>query len=172
MPLVSLRGYARLRNVSPTAVHKAIKRGQLRNAISGTGRSLQINSDIADQEWPVLYMCIKRIKTPSLRKSSSAPDSGHAKENQDYDRYVKARTMRMEYEAKLMKLKFEVETGKLVSIEEVKNSWVNIATQARTKILAVPVKMKQRISDFSNEHYLILDEILRETLEGIADQKV
>jgi len=73
------------------------------------------------------------------------------------------------YLAKAAKLKYETDRGQVVPIEDIKESWNQIVAVARTKILGIPSKCRQRSPDMSNETYLILESIVRESLEDIAD---
>ena len=56
----------------------------------------------------------------------------------------------------------------LVPMTEVQTTWENIVTTARTKLLGVPTKAKQRIPDLDTNAMAHLDDIIREALEELA----
>jgi phage terminase Nu1 subunit (DNA packaging protein) len=58
----------------------------------------------------------------------------------------------------------------LVSTTDVEAKWVEIVVMARTKILGIPTKAKQRIPDLDVDAIEVLDAIVRETLEDLAGQ--
>ena len=53
-----------------------------------------------------------------------------------------------------------------------KKSWVQLVTIAKTKVLGIPTKAKQRIPDLDKGAMALLDEIVRETLEDLAGENV
>jgi phage terminase Nu1 subunit (DNA packaging protein) len=57
----------------------------------------------------------------------------------------------------------------LVKAEEVELKWVEIVTLARTKIMGIPTKAKQRIPDLDTDAVTMLEDIVRETLEDLAE---
>jgi phage terminase Nu1 subunit (DNA packaging protein) len=46
--------------------------------------------------------------------------------------------------------------------------WSEIITRARTKLLGIPTKAKQRIPDLDTDAIGVLDDIVREALEDLA----
>lgn len=85
----------------------------------------------------------------------------------DYDE-SRARTEHLK--AELLELDRQQKLGRLVPVEEVEKRWVEIIVQARTKLLGIPTKAKQRIPDLDVDAIGALDDIVRETLEDLAAQ--
>ena len=68
-----------------------------------------------------------------------------------------------------MELERKQKEDDLVSMDEVRTSWENIIATARTKLLGVPTKAKQRIPDLDTNAMAHLDDIIREALEELAE---
>ena len=51
---------------------------------------------------------------------------------------------------------------------DIESKWVEIVTQARTKMLGIPTKAKQRIPDLDADAMTVLEDIVRETLEDLS----
>ena len=57
----------------------------------------------------------------------------------------------------------------LVDSKEVKATWLQLIALAKTKVLGIPSKAKQRIPDLDVSAMKCLEDIVRESLEEIAD---
>lgn len=174
MPLMTIRQYGQLRGVTHHAVRKAIDTGKIKSAIvaseSGKRKTTLIDSDVANQEWPKGDQELLKGPVAELTEDSELIESAKPKDK-DAMKFLSNRAVREDYQARLVKLEFEEASGKLVDADEVRRAWVQAAAQVRAKILGVSAKIKQRIPGFPEEHRLVLEGILRETLEDIADHK-
>lgn len=169
MALLSIRGYAKHRGVSHEAVRLAVKDGKLKNSIlsetkDGKKPIVLIDPEAADQEWPN-----GGGATPKLSAPQAGVNEKHAKTAEVFHN---ARTARESYAAKIAKLEYDKRSGKVAEIEEIKKVWTDAAAKARTAFLAVPSKMRQRVPEFSESQYHILEEIIRETLEHLSKVKI
>ena len=70
--------------------------------------------------------------------------------------------------AELLELDRKVKENELVAMKEVENTWCNIITNARNKLLGIPAKAKQRIPDLDTNAVACLDDIVREALEELS----
>ena len=70
--------------------------------------------------------------------------------------------------AELLELDRKVKEKELVPMEDVENKWCDIITNARTKLLGIPAKAKQRIPDLDANAVSCLDDIVREALEELS----
>jgi len=165
-----MRQYALHRGVSVEAVSKAVKRGRISTTTDGNG-DRKIDPAVADQEW-------LNNSDPSKFRSSGQPNNeplsipdapahegaidkvGHA--------YRSSRAVKETYSAQLQRLEYEKAQGKLIEVTEVEKTWLNIAAIVRTKVLAVPAKMKQRHHEFTPDMYIVLEGLVRETLEELS----
>jgi phage terminase Nu1 subunit (DNA packaging protein) len=69
----------------------------------------------------------------------------------------------------LLELERAEKEKELVSAREIALKWGEVVAIARTKILGIPSKAKQRIPDFPQDAFVILEDIVREALEDVAD---
>jgi phage terminase Nu1 subunit (DNA packaging protein) len=163
MALLSMRQYAKLRGVSAESVSKAVKSGRISTTPDKSGKQ-RIDPVVADREWARRSDPSKmRATAPVVMPPEDLPD-----EEQSLD-YFKEKAKSEHYKAKLSKLEFEEKSGKLVEAEKVQNQWVSVASIVRTKVLGIPSKARQRIPEITPDQYAMLEVIVRETLEDLAD---
>jgi hypothetical protein len=194
MGLVSIRAYAKHRGVAHTSVLYAIRKGKLTNAVVGEGKDLRIDKDIADREWAIEQKTGPKDKAPpdepiAKKKTKKKIEEGDPEDidpivNGDDEEkpvnenaqaiggFYKARATKEDLNAQLLQMKLDEEKGRLVDAEEIEKLWITITSNIRTKMLAVPAKMKQRLPEFLNEHYLTLEQVLREALEELSQSKI
>ena len=79
-----------------------------------------------------------------------------------------SRSKREAMMARLAEIDVEEREKVLVSAAEVKTSWAQIISLARTKVLGIPSKAKQRIPDLDTSAMTCLEDIVRESLEDLA----
>lgn len=132
---LSIRGYAKYRGVSETAVRKAIKQGRISKSSDG-----KIDPKIADNQWDK-NTDPAQIKQPDI---SEKPDySQNSSPNPQSNltggpSYQQSRAIKEAYSAKLIRLQFEKESKKLISVDEVKVAAFNAARMTRDRILNIP----------------------------------
>jgi hypothetical protein len=146
MPELTIRGYAKHRGVSHTAVEKAIQQGRIRTTASGL-----IDAEQADQDWS--------RNTASNREPGTAPS------------YSQSRAIREAYLARLAKLDYEERSGKLVDAEEVASAITTMTMGTRDGLLAIPSRIAPILAAETDEHqvYQILDEEIRRTLGSLSE---
>lgn len=182
MAFVTRKEAALLLGVTPDAVYKAVREGRVSVKVSATGQVL-LNSETMREEWlkntdqrrsrvgKGVRVC--STDPPQLRsaKERMAPQQRRMGQTQeaipDYDE-SRARTEHLK--AELLELDRQQKLGRLVPVEDVEKRWVEIIVQARTKLLGIPTKAKQRIPDLDVDAIGALDDIVRETLEDLAAQ--
>jgi hypothetical protein len=186
MALISKADAARALGVTSEAVYAAIRTNRLSVVRTGDGREL-VNSATMREEWDRNTQ--KRIGrgpkppagttertpmrpgelTPNERRDQQA-DSGRnlADTNEAIPDYNESRARTEHLKAELLELERKEKERILVKAEEVEAKWVEIITMARTKILGIPTKAKQRIPDLDTDAISLLDDIVRETLEDLA----
>jgi hypothetical protein len=71
--------------------------------------------------------------------------------------------------AELLEMDRREKEGALVRADEVRRQWTEVTGIIRTKVLAVPSKAKQRIPDLPQGAVGILEDIVREVLEELAN---
>lgn len=128
---LSLRAYAKHRNVTEAAVRKAIKQGRITKNPNG-----KINPQIADNEW-------NKNTDPAQIKTTFTSNSPDYSQNSlpnvsSGPSYQQSRAIKEAYSAKLLRLQFEKELKKLISVDEVKVVAFNAARMTRDRILNIP----------------------------------
>lgn len=190
MPLISKSEAADALGVSRTAVYKAIKQGRLPVIRTADGREL-IKSETLREDWFANTMAKIGVgpKPPAGEKAFPPPRPKRQSEEQELpvdepkrDRSLAApepgdivpdyneSRARTEYlKAELLELERKEKEGLLVRTADVQAKWIEVLTISRTKVLGVPSKAKQRIPDLTQDQIAILEDIIREALEELAD---
>jgi hypothetical protein len=174
---------AQILRVSFQAVDNAIKAGRLSAIHTVDGRVL-IESTTMRDEWARNTQ--KRIGVgPSPAPEPRSPlrsreermttrnnntQSRNGSTNEAIPDYNDSRARTEHLKAELLELERKQKEGLLVLASEVEAKWVEIITLARTKILGIPTKAKQRIPDLDTDAIGLLEDIVRETLEDLSGE--
>ena len=191
MALITKAEAARVLGVTREAVYAAIRTNRLSVVRTGDGRELVNSSTMRDewqrntqkrigrgpkppagtQEFTPLRPGEAEARLSRAASAASSPTSTDARLGQtseivpDYDT-SRARTEHLK--AELLELERQQKEKILVKAEEIETKWVEIITLARTKLLGIPTKAKQRIPDLDTDAISILDDIVREALEDLS----
>ena len=96
----------------------------------------------------------------SVRSSGEVvPDYNESRAKSEYEKSL------------LLELERKQKEKLLVPRKDVELTWATVITMAKTKILGVPSRVKQRIPHLSLEEIEIISSIIREALQEIADQE-
>lgn len=184
---LTVRGYARHRGVSHTAVVKALATGRI--TLGPEGR---IDPTLADQQWAVATDLSKpsnsvtgepgRRSRPSARhRQGSATPHVAAATRGVADReagvpvstgervaasYRESLAAREAYRARLAKLDFEERTGKLVNADEVRAATFRVARATRDRIMGVPARLAPILAATSDQ--LEVQRMLEEALRDVC----
>jgi phage terminase Nu1 subunit (DNA packaging protein) len=168
--LVSMREYARRRGVTTEAVSKAVKTGR----ISLVGKKVDVAA--ADRDWsantqPGQMAAKKTRKAPSkaTRRTQTAPEAQPAAGDSTVNNYATARARREDYLARMAQTDFEERAGQLVNANEIKAEWIKLITEAKTRLLSVPIKCKSRIPGLSALDVSIIESLIRDELEELVN---
>ena len=78
---------------------------------------------------------------------------------------------RSEYEkANLLELERKQKEKQLLPADQVERVWANTVATVKTKLLAVPTRLRQRIPHLTLEEVAIADELIRESLSELAGE--
>lgn len=192
--LVSIREFSRRIGVSDTAVHKAIRNHRIVLAQESPPKldwSTQEarwhqNSDsskrshVGPQGSPRREGEAPRVQLP-LSSTGAGPGSGAGAGGPSEEgegsaprggvSYAQSRAIRETFAARLAKLEYEERTGRLVDADAVKVAWFKQIKAAQTKILGIPAACKSRAADLPLTVITLIDQICRESLEDLANNK-
>lgn len=196
MESMGLREFGRWVEKSPEAVRKAIATGKIpadcvgERALS-SGRLVPVitNPEKARTSWGVNSnpaMQRDKAKLAAGRAAAHARDRGEephrpaAPPRDDTEgegggrgarglpTITESNAVKAAYQARMARLEYEKEVGKLVNAEEVRLRLVNMITAARNRLLGVPTKAKMRIPTLTVHDIELLEELIAEALQEVA----
>ena len=165
MPLITRKEAAEKMGVTIQAVYGAIKEGRLTAMTDDKGK-IVINSDTLEKEW-YSKSAFKRVRT-TKDNNVVVHKSRLSKTDESIPEYEESKARTEHLKAELLELDRKVKEKELVPMEDVENKWCDIITNARTKLLGIPAKAKQRIPDLDANAVSCLDDIVREALEELS----
>ena len=147
----------------PRRVRKAIRQGRV-----SKGKNGKINPKTADKEWgqntdPAQIKAVFTEEKPDYSQNS-IPNTANGTS------YQQSRAIKEAYGAKLLRLQFEKESKKLISIDDVKVSAFNAARMTRDRILNIPDRVIPQLVGKTNifEMKEILKAELIKALEELS----
>jgi hypothetical protein len=168
--LISQRAYARHRECRVSAVQRAIAEGRLVDCLKKNARGhWQITSlAAADKEWA-------KNTRPSPVKRAENKEAQRGLDDADVD-YSEAKRRREIESLKVAKIQAEHQrldlaerSGDLLSATQARADMVEVFTHVRTKLLGIPTRCKQRIQGLTNKDVKVIDSLVREALEALAE---
>lgn len=174
--------FAKLLGVTHSAVHKAVQTGRIPANLVGTriyrGRTVAF---ITDAEAATAQFLANT--DPALRQSGARISAGKRAANaemrgevgnsvgnvpgNDIPSIAESRAITEAYKAKITKLMYERDLGRMVDAEEFKRRFSTMVVAARTRLLGVPSKAKGRIPHLSVDDVDVLIDLIREALEDL-----
>lgn len=164
--MISVREYARRKGISHTAVNRAINDRRLVNSIAkdSKGRWKIADENLADQEWAAntsqasprnrISGETKRNKAtastpyeprepngapPALGIPPAAADLPDEKVSaRGGPSYAVSQAVRVAYQARMAKLEYEKEIGKLIPADAVRVAMFNVARKCRDMLMGMP----------------------------------
>ena len=156
---LSLRAYAKRRGTSVQAVSVAIKAGRLSLSVVRTGGVPKIaDPDLADREWDANTR--PRIDVEANATSRDYAVSRAAREAAAVRRELAA--------AEVAELELRQLKGELIEASDAAARFVEVVTAAKTKLLGLPVRARQRLPHLSADDVRTLDDLVRQALEELA----
>ena len=159
---ISFADLAKMKGVSRSAVSQKKRAGILNGAIVNVNGKDVLNKDEALRLWETNMV-------PHLSQLTKVEGNNRKTTNTDeIPDFNTSRSKREAMMARLAEIDVEEREKVLVSAAAVKSSWAQIISLARTKVLGIPSKAKQRIPDFDTSAMTCLEDIVRESLEDLA----
>ncbi len=190
MALMSQRAYARHRaeHGLPGSTHRAIQKAIEAGRIQVTAQG-QIDSELADRQWAAnsseghrrnpgqeegararaarpIERAAPQERTPPARRPP--PPREATPQADETMSLAEASALEKVWKARLAELEFEKRSGELVAAADVDAKWVELVTLSKTKLLALPSKIKARIPSLDAAEVLVIDQLVREALEELA----
>ena len=166
------------------SVYRKVRNGELKAVVGPDGKEM-LERDGLEERWagitrsrsdsPKPKRDAKPLRPAAERKAKvevidQAPDAAVTVqvEDEELPDYAVSRA-RSEFErANLLELERRLKEGQLVERKKVEATWAAMVTAAKTKLLAVPSRAKQRIPHLSLEEIELITGIVREALEDLA----
>ncbi len=166
MPLITRKQAAEELGVTVQSIYMSIKRGKL-TAMEDANGNILINSDTMRNELKTKSR-IKKVTTTN----ENARNTRISRTDESIPDYEESRARTEHLKAELLELDRKQKEQLLVPAAEVKSSWAQIISLARTKVLGIPSKAKQRIPDLDTSAMTCLEDIVRESLEDLASSEL
>jgi phage terminase Nu1 subunit (DNA packaging protein) len=185
---LSLRKYGERRGVQHVVVRRKIDAGILRDSVVWIDGSPKIaDPDLADREWAANN---DLTRAPAYVKDREAQRAASLEEQQDPEggkrsappsppvqrvgaappqTMAEASVAEKHWKAQLAQLEYQRKAGELVSASEVKAEITKHIIEAKSKILGVPSKARQRDGTLTLDQLTLFTELLREALGGLSD---
>jgi phage terminase Nu1 subunit (DNA packaging protein) len=152
---LSLRAYARHRGVALNAAQDAIKAGRI-----GTDANGKIDPGQADKDWDA--------NTSHGHRRNTAKEIARNNQGKNAAEYARVRTIKERIQAKLLDLELKEKQRELLPAREVETEWSKLVVAFRTRILAVPSKIRSTMPDATPAVVIRIEELIREALEELA----
>jgi len=151
-PPMSVNAFAGHVGVDEKAVRKGIRNGRLTQSIGRNtqGHPVILDVALAEQEWE------RNRDTTKVRGPDFATIADHRK------RLVQAQTRKIQQA-------YREKARQLVPARAIEIRFSTRVVTARTKLLGLPSRMKQRCPHLTAADLQVLDELIREALEELAD---
>jgi phage terminase Nu1 subunit (DNA packaging protein) len=163
---ISFADLAKMKGVSRSAVSQKKRAGILNGAIVNVNGKDVLNKDEALRLWETNMV-------PHFSKLEKVEgDNRKTTNTEEIPDFNTSRSKREAMMARLAEIDVEEREKVLVSAAEVKTSWAQIISLARTKVLGIPSKAKQRIPDLDTSAMTCLEDIVRESLEDLASSEL
>jgi hypothetical protein len=176
--LMSLRQYAKRRGVSAMAVSDACKDGRLKACVvrdPETNRVKGITDPyLADREWAqntdVMKAPPKEQAKAASREAAAFPEIGDSLPELAGEELTVANASAQDkyWSAKKRELEYREAAGELVAVSEVESKLVGVFTHCKTKLLAIPSRLKQSLPHLTTGDLAELEKLIRESLEDLA----
>jgi hypothetical protein len=179
---ISIRSYARQRDVTEGAVRKAVKSGRIPIEADGTidpakaNDAWERNTSPAQQRKPESVPVKPApvptpaqpppIRQPPQRPAEPEPGPSVA----GAPNYQISRAVRETYNAKLTRLDYEERTGKLLNAEDVAKEAFALARRVRDRLLNIPSRMASVLASETDSKTIeaLLSQELRIALEELS----
>lgn len=174
-----IRAYARHRGTSHTAVQRAIRGRRLVKSLSADSKgAVLIDFAVADAEWEAHTDLSRAPGYVKERPAVSAPPPTKAAQPPvarvpaGVSALAEASAREKHWNAEIKQLEYLEAAGELVKAAPLEARWTDRIVQCKTKLLGVPSKAKHALPHLTHSDVRVLDELIRQALEDLADAAV
>jgi hypothetical protein len=160
---MSLSGYARHRGCRLSSVQEAISSGRLRKSLTPEGKIRDAKE--ADAEWAATTKTEMRPLTGPAAEGRGKKKKGKPESGIDF---ADARARHELADAITAEIELAQLRGQLVLAADVEQRLVEVFSQCRTKLLAVPARARQQDPGLTVGQLSLLEDLIRESLEDLA----
>lgn len=161
---LTLKQFSEKMGIFPSQVTNAVKTGKITPHFDERGHKYLYFAEAKEQWENNRDMSKVASVQHRYRKPKEIPVA-------DLPNIMESKKKRDHYLAEQERIAYELLNGSVLKADDVKKKWGDLIAIVRTKILAVPSKFRQRDPDFTHEKYLILENLIRESLEELSDGK-
>ena len=162
MALISRSEAARLKKVTPQAVYKAINQGRVTPVVDNDGK-VMLDKDAFETDWEKTY------HPNQMKKANNYHKPRQKAVITDIPAYEESRARTEHLKAELLDIERKQKEQQLVDSKQVQAKWLEVISIAKNKVLGIPSKAKQRIPELDVSAMNCLEDIVRESLEEIAN---
>jgi len=192
--IISVAEFAREMGVTDPAIWIAIKKKRLLKGVVERNGKTAIDADIAAKEYhrsqphplksPAPKSKQKQATPPTPSPAGGVPATAAPAEprrviiekprdvdpGQEMASYHDARAMREAYDARMSKLEYQKELGKLVPVEDVQKQAAQVAKTVRDALLSIPARIAAEVANEIDvwKVEIMLDKEIRGALEELT----
>ena len=155
MALISRSEAARLKNVTPQAVYKAINQGRVTPVVDNDGK-VMLDKDAFETDWEKTY------HPNQMKKANNYHKPRQKAVITDIPAYEESRARTEHLKAELLDIERKQKEQQLVDSKQVQAKWLEVISIAKNKVLGIPSKAKQRIPELDVSAMNCLEDIVRE----------
>lgn len=170
--LLTYRAYARHRGCALSTVQLAIKSGRIDDAVMEVEGKKLISVDLADKLWlentDLSQVRGKDYGLDPDKKKRAKKQKQEAEDNeQKGPNYQQNRAIREAYAARMAKLNFEKQSGRLLETKKVEEYIFKIHSRARNSLLNLPDKLGPKLASETDINKIL--DILNREIEAVCN---
>ena len=105
---------------------------------------------------------------PTAKREMPVTAAPPPRQTEEIPNYNISRARTEHEKANLLELDRKAKEALLLPADQVEKAWANAVAISRTKLLALPTRVRQRVPHLSLEEVALIEELVRETLEDLS----
>jgi hypothetical protein len=156
------------RNCSRQNLDKLVKQGKLPRS-TASASPVRVRADLLVEEY---LDSIDQRQAVRDKPGVKAPPTARVDEplaDDELPAYTISQQRKAFEQANLLEIERRQKEGQLVERESVVSTWAQLITSAKTKLLAVPTTVRQRIPHLTAEEGEVIDVVIRAALADLTE---